>query len=159
MQLLITNQDFGPYQRGDIISVERDSHIWGAKESLTKWVLMGNSPNDFPSPQFSVLFFEGVRPDLNLAEPELEEHPEIGGKQIVVMRRAWYFNLDAMPANLKAEILIGGSITNLAKVHVKKITRKIDGLTIAATRARETTPYRRAYTNAIVSPSGTRTTF
>ena len=54
-QILVTNTNDGErsrtstYTAGDIISVQPDGFVFGARESIDEWVRQGNQAKDFPN--------------------------------------------------------------------------------------------------------------
>ena len=54
-QILITNTNDGErsrtstYTAGDIVSVEHDDFVFGARESIDEWIRQGNKAKDFPN--------------------------------------------------------------------------------------------------------------
>ena len=103
---LINNAGNGGYKKGDIVSVQEDSHVWGNKETL---------------PRFGVVVITGatVEQILPYCEPEYILANITNG---MAKRRLWSLLVDNVPSNIKTQIMTIGTVT-VSKSQIKAFLR------------------------------------
>lgn len=81
------------WQRGDIVDVKPDGHVWGRMESKAAYMAAGGDPARWPG-RFGIIKIPGLT--LGQIARYLERRGEEG--QIGALRRGWKFDLDAASA-------------------------------------------------------------
>jgi hypothetical protein len=88
----ITNGATGDHwQRGDIVTVQEDGHVWGREESKAAWIASGGLAAEWPGGYF-LLKVPG-RTAVDFAALYLAPWVDASG-QITIARSAWQFRVD-----------------------------------------------------------------
>lgn len=92
------NDRRGCYKRGMPVVVMPDSHTWGRKEGL---------------PKFVIIKIPGVPVDTvrKHIEPQLEDTPDEKGSYPIYRRRLWKFRFDDMPTAALKKLRDNGELT------------------------------------------------
>ncbi len=128
MKLLITTEAVSGYDVGDILAVVPDTHLFGNYETLAAWVASGRAPEDFPNSNLAVVELPLEPPDLNLAEPELEQDPFEAGGSRQTLKRGWRFDLDRLPRPVRAQLEAPGAVVAFPRARRDVVRRKVDDL-------------------------------
>lgn len=171
MQLLIVNRNHGGYERGDILAVLPDIHVWSALEVASTWLasdavaiaaglpeeyrapFIRNTAN-FPNPQFAIARYPSYRCDLNLAEPLMAVDPNDPEATINIGRRLWYIDLDSLPPGQRNSLEQPGGEGTLGANRLNAIKSRFDATDITTSNAwtSDTTlgnsPHRHPFTDA-----------
>lgn len=170
MQLLIVNQDHHGYLRGDIVAVKPDTHFWSALEVASIWLASdsvaierGLPPEyqepyqrttaNFPNPFFAVVRYPSYRCDLNFADAMLANDPDEVDATMVVGKRGWYLDLDALPAGQRNSLEQPGGEATLGANRLNAIKSRVDGTPITDSAdwtgdtSQGNTPHRHPFTD------------
>jgi len=128
MQLLVNTIARTDYERGDILAVVPDTHIWGREESMAIWLGDGRAAEDFPNPHLGILRMPSEPVDLNLADPFLEDALDEGQPSTEVLKqRLWYVDIDALPPGVANSLTSPGGDAQVGRNRRSAIKNKYDG--------------------------------
>lgn len=127
-QLLVATASMNGYQRGDIIAVMPDTHVWGKAETLASWVAAGETAGSFINPGFAAVQLATDPVDLNLADPMLMDDPVDGIKHHPTNKRAWFVDIDSLPGNVKRDFDDPGAVVVLPSNRWSAVKRRADGV-------------------------------